>query len=112
MGPTLSVPMMMFAGFGVRLSDLPLFFYWLSYLSYLRFGLEGLVGAIYGLDRETLNCPTEVHYCHYKYPKKLLAEVGVPSDQFDNDVVILIFFVFILRIAAFLMLKRKLLSLR
>lgn len=112
MGPTLSVPMMMFAGFGVRLSDLPLTFYWMSYLSYLRFGLEGLVGAIYGKNRDTLNCPTHINYCHYRYPKKLLTEVGVPADQFDNDVVILLFFVFILRIIAFLLLKRKLLSLR
>lgn len=112
MGPTLSVPMMMFAGFGVRLSDLPMAFYWMSYFSYLRFGLEGLVGSIYGLGRGTLDCPTDVNYCHYRYPKKLLTEVGVLADQFDNDVVVLIFFVFILRIAAFLMLKRKLISLR
>lgn len=112
MGPTISVPMMMFAGFGVRLSDLPFCFYWMSYLSYLRFGLEGLVEAIYGLDRGTLECPRDVYYCHYRYPKKLLEEVGVLADQFDNDVIILILFMFILRIGAFLMLKHKLLSLR
>lgn len=112
MGPTLSVPMMMFAGFGVRLSDLPLSFYWMSYMSYLRFGLEGLVEAIYGMNRDTLECPGDVLYCHYRYPSKLLEEVGVSADQFDNDVIILIFFVIILRIAAFLLLKRKLISLR
>lgn len=101
---------MMFAGFGVRLSDLPFFFYWMSYLSYLRFGLEGLVGAVYGLDRGTMECPAP--YCHYRHPKKLLNEVGVSADQFDNDVIILVLFVFLLRICAFWMLKHKLISLR
>lgn len=103
---------MMFAGFGVRLCDLPIFFYWMSYFSYLRFGLEGLVGSIYGLDRGILDCPTDVTYCHYKYPKKLLLEVGVLADQFSNDIIVLVIFVFILRIGAFLLLKRKLISLR
>lgn len=110
MGPTLSVPTMMFAGFGVRLADLPIFFYWMSYFSYLRFGLEGLVGSVYGLDRGTMECP--VTYCHYRHPKKLLDEIGISGDQFDNDVLILLFFVFLLRICAFLILKSKLKSLR
>ncbi|OWR55647.1 ATP-binding cassette transporter subfamily G member Bm3 [Danaus plexippus plexippus] len=35
LGPTLSVPMMMFAGFGVTLRDLPPYLYWGSYVSYL-----------------------------------------------------------------------------
>lgn len=111
LGPTLSVPMMMFAGFGVKLTDLPTVMYWGSYISYLRFGLEGVVGAIYGLNRETLDCP-EDQYCHYKYPKKFLEDVGVRSDQFDNDVVALLIFLFVMRIAAYAVLKYKLLSVR
>lgn len=41
LAPTLSVPMMMFAGFGVSLRDLPGYLRWGSYISYLRYGLEG-----------------------------------------------------------------------
>lgn len=41
MGPTLAVPIMMFAGFGVSLRDLPQYLKWGTYLSYLRYGLEG-----------------------------------------------------------------------
>jgi ATP-binding cassette, subfamily G (WHITE), member 4 len=57
--------MMMFAGFGVTLRDLPPYLYWGSYVSYLRYGLEGFIGAIYGLQRPKLDC-NEAIYCHYK----------------------------------------------
>ena len=61
---------MMFAGFGVTLRDLPSYLKWGSYISYLRYGLEGYVGAIYG-DREQLDCEM-AHYCHYRYFKQYL----------------------------------------
>ncbi|XP_030766388.1 ATP-binding cassette sub-family G member 1 [Sitophilus oryzae] len=111
LGPILTVPMMMFAGFGVSLKDLPTYLYWGSYVSYLRFGLEGVVGAIFGLNRQTLDCPEE-QYCHYKYPKKFLEDIAVKPDQFGNDVIALVLFWFILRIGAFVVLKYKLHSLR
>ncbi|OAD59625.1 ATP-binding cassette sub-family G member 4 [Eufriesea mexicana] len=41
LGPTLSVPMMMFAGFGVSLRDIPIYLKWGTYISFLRYGLEG-----------------------------------------------------------------------
>ncbi|KAJ8922550.1 hypothetical protein NQ315_007580 [Exocentrus adspersus] len=111
LGPTLSVPMMMFAGFGVSLRDLPYYLYWGSYISYLRFGLEGIVGAVYGLDRGEIACPEDM-YCHYKYPKKFLQDVAVRADQFDNDVIALILFLFVLRISAYVILRYKLMAVR
>lgn len=63
--PTITIPMMMFAGFGVTLRDLPSYLKWGSHISFLRYGLEGVVGAIYGQGRETLACEEKV-YCHYR----------------------------------------------
>ncbi|EZA48482.1 ATP-binding cassette sub-family G member [Ooceraea biroi] len=40
-GPTLAVALMMFSGFGILLRDLPSYLKWGSYVSYLRYGLEG-----------------------------------------------------------------------
>lgn len=57
---------MMFAGFGVTLRDLPAYMKWGSNISFMRYGLEGFVGAIYGENRPTLACD-EAAYCHYKY---------------------------------------------
>lgn len=107
LGPTLSVPMMMFAGFGVTLRDLPSYLRWGSYISYLRYGLEGFIGAIYGLNRPILDC-NEALYCHYKHPRTFLNEVAMSPDQFWWDVLALSVFVVTLRIAAFILLKWKL----
>ncbi|XP_021201259.3 ATP-binding cassette sub-family G member 1 [Helicoverpa armigera] len=107
LGPTLSVPMMMFAGFGVTLRDLPAYLRWGSYVSYLRYGLEGFIGAIYGLNRPILDCNGAL-YCHYKHPRTFLNEVAMSPDQFWWDVLALSVFVVVLRIAAFVLLKWKL----
>ncbi|XP_028133293.2 ATP-binding cassette sub-family G member 4 [Diabrotica virgifera virgifera] len=110
-GPTLMVPMMMFSGFGVRLRDLPTIMYYGSFTSYLRYGLEGVVQAVYGMDRGILQCP-EDKFCFYKYPKTFLEIVDVRSDQFDNDIIALLLFLFVLRIAAYVVLRYKLASVR
>ncbi|XP_066601801.1 ATP-binding cassette sub-family G member 4-like isoform X2 [Prorops nasuta] len=112
-GPTLSVPLMMFAGFGVSLKDLPVYLKWGSYISFLRYGLEGYVGAMYGLNRATLDCPSEREfYCHYKYPLKFLSDIGMTGDQFWNDVVALFTILVLTRCFAFLLLRWKINSQR
>lgn len=103
--------MMMFAGFGVTLRDLPSYLYWGSYVSYLRYGLEGIVGAIYGLERPTLDCPDD-QYCHYKYPTKFLNEISMRGDQFWNDIIALVLILFFLRIIAYVLLRWKLMAVR
>ncbi|KAM3964315.1 LOW QUALITY PROTEIN: ATP-binding cassette subfamily G member 4-like [Aphomia sociella] len=111
LGPTLSVPVMMFAGFGVTLRDLPSYLYWGSYVSYLRYGLEGFIAAIYGMDRPKLACE-EALYCHYSRPGTFLKDVAMSPDMFWWDVLALTVFVLVLRIAAFLLLKWKLTAVR
>lgn len=65
LAPTITIPMMMFAGFGVTLRDLPEYMKWGSHVSFMRYGLEGFVGAIYGEGRKTLDC--NAIYCHYRW---------------------------------------------
>lgn len=110
-GPALTVPIMMFAGFGVTIKDLPSYLYWGSYVSYLRYGLEGAVGAIYGMNRETLECPEDT-YCHYAYPRTLLEAIDIRGDQFGNDVIALIFTLFFLRCLSYVLLRHKLNAVR
>ncbi|XP_012228224.1 ATP-binding cassette sub-family G member 4 [Linepithema humile] len=113
MGPTMAVPIMMFAGFGVSLRDLPQYLKWGSYLSYLRYGLEGYIGAIYGLDRPTLDCKEKGEmYCHYKYPSKFLSDIAMRGDQFCNDVIALTIILIITRFCAYLLLRWKVASCR
>lgn len=70
-GPVFAVPCMMFAGFGVTLRDLPSYLKWGSYVSYLRYGLEGYVGALF-YNRKQLEC--NAFYCHYKWICKLIPD--------------------------------------
>lgn len=56
---------MMFAGFGVTLRDMPSYLYPGTYISYLRYGLEGMLAAVYGGNRAILDCNL-ADYCHYK----------------------------------------------
>ncbi|KAF7379976.1 hypothetical protein HZH68_016924 [Vespula germanica] len=113
-GPALSVPLMMFAGFGVSLRDLPNYLKWGSYVSYLRYGLEGYVSAIYGMDRATLPCRgnKETTYCHYRYPNKFLSDIAMRGDQFWNDIIALSIILLITRCCAYFLLKWKIVSLR
>ncbi|XP_071455033.1 ATP-binding cassette sub-family G member 1-like [Hetaerina americana] len=107
LGPVLSIPMMMFAGFGVTIRDMPEYLRWGSYVSYLRYGLEGYVVSIYN-NRETLDCDKK--YCHYKYPQKFLREVDMEGGDFLVDVLALVAILAILRIAAYLLLRWKIMS--
>lgn len=110
LAPTLSVPMMMFAGFGVTLRDLPAYLKWGSYVSYLRFGLEGYVGAIYGLNRSTMAC-SQV-YCHYRYPQVFLDEIAMQDGMFWTDMAALAAILLMLRIVAYFLLRWKLVAVR
>lgn len=103
--------MMMFAGFGVRICDLPPYLHWGSYISYLRYGLEGVVDAVYGLNRETIECP-EDGFCLFRYTDHFLKTVGVKVDEFWNDMIALAITLFILRGVAYVLLRWKLMAVR
>lgn len=111
LGPVLSIPMMMFAGFGVTLRDLPSYLKWGSHISYLRYGLEGFVNAIYGENRATMDCELKP-YCHYRYPAKFLSEISMEGDQFWKDVYALTITFVLVRILCYLALRWKVIAVR
>ncbi|KYN02165.1 ATP-binding cassette sub-family G member 4, partial [Cyphomyrmex costatus] len=64
--PSVTVPLLLFAGFFSKLGEMPMIVQPLSYLSFFRYALEGLMQAIY-LDRPNLTC-SEI-YCYFHSPK-------------------------------------------
>lgn len=102
-GPVLVVPMMMFSGFGVSIKDIPKYLQWGGELSYLRYGLEGYIAAIYGLDRGELACHDL--YCHYKSPKKFLQTVSQSSDRFWSSTGILVVILVTIKLMAYFLLS-------
>lgn len=102
-GPVLVVPMMMFSGFGVTIQDIPKYLKWGSELSYLRYGLEGYIAAIYGLGRPEMDC--DELYCHYKKPSKFLSLVEQSPDHFWSSSVTLLVFLIAIKVIAYFLLS-------
>uniref|UniRef100_A0A0A9YMK9 ATP-binding cassette sub-family G member 4 n=2 Tax=Lygus hesperus TaxID=30085 RepID=A0A0A9YMK9_LYGHE len=110
-GPILIVPMMMFSGFGVNFRDIPPYLRWGTHLSFLRYSLEGYVGAIYGMNRTTLPCEEQL-YCHYKYPSKFLEDIAMKPDVYDDCIIFLVLMLVLIKATAYYLLRWKIRSLR
>lgn len=84
MGPAISVPLMLLAvyGLGDGAPQVPLYMKLFMYLSYLRYGLEGLVLTLYGGNRANMVCPEEEVYCHYRNPKTIIQIAGMEHANF------------------------------
>ncbi|TRY72483.1 hypothetical protein TCAL_01040 [Tigriopus californicus] len=103
LGPITTIPILLFSGFFVSLNNIPIFLQWLAYAAYVRYGFEGTILAIYGFQRETLQC--SIPYCHFKYPKKFLEELAMDEGVFWIDVVSLLAFFVLLRVLGYFVLK-------
>lgn len=105
LGPVISAPFITFAGIIIRFPDMPGYLHWLSYFSYMRYGVISYVQAVYGFDRELLDCPDR--YCHFRYPRKILKEMDMESWYWWNTSA-LVSFAIGFRILAYLGLKHRL----
>ncbi|XP_060833391.1 ATP-binding cassette subfamily G member 4 isoform X3 [Rhopalosiphum padi] len=103
-GPIIVVLLMVFSGFGVNLRDIPYLLKWGTEISFLRYGLDALVAAIYD-KRGILPCYSL--YCHYKYPTKFLDEVAMTTDHFNYDVYALVITLLITRVVAYFLLRLR-----
>ncbi|XP_034256947.1 ATP-binding cassette sub-family G member 4-like [Thrips palmi] len=110
LGPVTSVPVLLFSGFFVNFNTIPPYLQWLSYLSYVRYGFEGAMVSVYGLDRQKLHCSEP--YCHYKSPKKFLMDMDMADANFWLDAAALFAFFLILRSLTYFILRLKLRSTR
>ncbi|XP_019869603.1 ATP-binding cassette sub-family G member 4 [Aethina tumida] len=112
LGPISTIPMVLFSGFFANLDDIPYYISWLPYMSYLKYGFEASMIAIYGLDRPKLKC--EQMYCHFKYPTAFLKQMSMKDDMqtYIIDIVVLASLFLLLRIIAYFVLRIKLMTVR
>lgn len=61
---------------------LPIYRKLIMYLSYIRYGLEGLVTALYGYNREVLVCPPTEIFCQFKMPRQILRTMRKLFERF------------------------------
>ncbi|XP_046414956.1 ATP-binding cassette subfamily G member 4-like [Neodiprion fabricii] len=105
-GPLVILPFMIFSGFFVHINDAHPYMQWLFHISFLKYGFEGVMVAIYGYDRPKLDC--SIVYCHYKYPRQLLKEVDMTEAEYWSSISILIGLYFALEVIAYIALRIRL----
>lgn len=108
LGAVLTSTMLALAGFLIFFNHMPQILYYVSYINYFRFTLDGLVQAIYGFQRETLHCPNDIEYCHFRVPSLILEEMCMSKSIFWVDVIVLFAWFVIIRTMTYVSLKRRL----
>ncbi|KAG7210047.1 hypothetical protein KM043_011621 [Ampulex compressa] len=108
LGAIITCALLIFAGFLVLFNHMSFVMYYVSYASYLRYSLDGLVQSVYGFNREVLPCPHDMIYCHYRVPKTILDELAMSNGKYWLDVVVLFVAFIAFRIVTYCTLKRTL----
>lgn len=100
------MPFTIFSGFFVHMNDAPAYFQWLFHISYLKYGLDGVLISIYSYERERLQC--SIDYCHFTSPQKFLEALDMGNGSYWFNVLILVIMFFSLRLVSYLILFYRL----
>ncbi|KAH8023527.1 hypothetical protein HPB51_014776 [Rhipicephalus microplus] len=99
-------PAFFFCGFFVPAHLLTHYARWLTDISYIYYGYNGLLLSVYGYGRATLECDQFI--CLYEDPQQFLEFVGAADKKFYVLVLALLAYEAICRTVAFVLLKIRL----
>lgn len=84
----------MFSGYFIRRNELNEYSQKLSDVSFLRYALEGMMQAIYGYDRMSLECSEGI--CFFANAQKFMKFMGMEGNLYTIDIIALVLTVFVL----------------
>jgi hypothetical protein len=109
LAPTMAIPLVIFAGFFIKLSAVPPYLNWVTYVSFFRYGFEGSMLAIY-YERPPIDCFQP--YCYFRSPNKLLQEFDMDQGSYLFCIAGLLFYFVAMRFAGYFFLRSKMKSMR
>lgn len=110
LGPCISCPLMLLASFGLGYEEgeIPSLIQLGMHFSYLRYGVEALVMAIYGDGRKRLNCAEDEEYCQLRDPVALLKAVGMKNVTYWGSLGGLFCMFVLFKLTSYVLLRRRL----
>ncbi|XP_062121471.1 ATP-binding cassette subfamily G member 4 isoform X2 [Drosophila sulfurigaster albostrigata] len=106
LGPFFICPFLTFSGFFLQEKDAPFYLRWMFDVSFLKYSLDGAMLAIFGYDRERLEC--NEMYCHRSRPKFLLKDLDMERANYQMAFFFLLGLLVMLRILAFYIMSFRL----
>ncbi|XP_031825993.2 ATP-binding cassette sub-family G member 4 [Nomia melanderi] len=103
--PAINMPMILFAGFFLKFSEVAGYLQPLCIISFFRYAFEGILQALYDGDREKLPC--SAIYCPLRSPNRILEWMDMPTVSFFMNIFALCIWIACLQIATYLVLKWK-----
>ncbi|XP_078041380.1 ATP-binding cassette sub-family G member 4 [Augochlora pura] len=103
--PAVNMPMILFAGFFLKFSEVAQFLQPLCVISFFRYAFEGILQALYDGERERLPCSKI--YCPLRSPSNILEVMDMPTVPFYMTIIALCIWIVCLQVSTYLVLKWK-----
>ncbi|KAM3964150.1 ATP-binding cassette sub-family G member 4-like [Aphomia sociella] len=100
--------MLVFSGFLVLFSHMSPTMRAISYISFLKFAYEALVLSVYSYGRKALPCPSTRDFCTIRYPTEILEIFSFDPNNYWTDIAVLFVEIIVIRIIAYVSLKKTL----
>ncbi|KAF0989753.1 hypothetical protein HZS_3574 [Henneguya salminicola] len=108
--PVTGIPLLLFCGYFIKYSVIPVYLRWFTYISYARYCWEGAILSLYGDNRGSFQCKTAP--CMFNDGEEVLAFFDITEDAMGIKkfrlwfcIIILMFFFVILRMLTYIVLR-------